>query len=164
MNYDNPFIRYIIKLWLLIEKFLKWWKNLSLNIRFFLIVVPIFLMLRYGGEMRWSSYVPGLVKEMKASFSGRITVKTMGHTPEISVKTSEDTIHTSSVDHDLYENLLIGDSIYKFPNDDSVYLIRNNYKRKFKYRYISNGEYNNPLWPPEWRHKWMDSTQIKNGR
>ena len=139
-------------------------KFLKYPVRYIIGACAFFYIITHFKNIAWFSYVPEAVAEIKGTFSGRITEITFTHTPEIIVKTSEKTVTIYGVDNSLFTNSRIGDSIYKIPNDDSVYLIRDNYNKKFKYQYITTQTYENPLWPREWKDKWKDSDQIKGIR
>jgi hypothetical protein len=133
-------------------------------VRYLIGACAFFFIITHLHNIKWFSNIPNVISEIKGTFSGRITEKRMRHTSEIIVKTPEKTGIIYNADGDFFATSRVGDSIYKIPNDDSVYLIRENYKKKFKYQYISTLIYEDPLWPAEWRDKWKDSDQIKGIR
>jgi hypothetical protein len=133
-------------------------------VRYLIGACAFFYIITHIKNIAWFSDVPAAIAEIKGTFSGRITEKNMGHTPEITVKALGKTFTIYSADYDFFTTSHIGDSVYKISNDDSVYLIRENYTKKFKYIFITTPTYENPLWPTEWRDKWKDSDQINGLR
>ena len=85
----------------------------------------------------------GCIKERKIERSARLIINVGGKERKI-----------FEIDRKLYELSEIGDSIFKFPNDDSVYLIKKNSIIKLQYLEVSSQDYENPLWPKAWQNRW----------
>ncbi len=103
----------------------------------------------------------GIIKSIEKDFSGIIMDKySPRDTPPIFLKIkNKNTILDVSFSRRVINISSIGDSIYKLPNDNYVYIVKPNgkiYKECFE-RIIKETR-DSKQFPNDWKNKWLDTT------
>ncbi|MDM1522606.1 hypothetical protein OBK20_03185 [Empedobacter falsenii] len=101
-----------------------------------------------------------VIKEIQKDFSGIIMEKySPRDTPPIFLKIkNQNTILDISFSRGVMNISSIGDSIYKLPNDNYVYIVKPNGKvYKECFQRIRKETRDNKQFPLEWKNKWLDT-------
>ena len=108
----------------------------STNLYIGILILFVWFLVWYtwslGDESKF--YIP----EVGKTFSGRIIEKYYSHSPHIKIETSSgEVIDIWNVSDSLMKISRVGDSVYKFPNKDSIILYqKDNSPQKLEYMFI----------------------------
>ena len=128
--------------------------------RKFLIYI-FFLLLFWKGCDLFDDFTneKAIIEEIQKDLSGIIISKySTRDTPPIFLKIkNKNTFFDISFSREIMTISSIGDSIYKLPNDNYVYIIKSNGKiYKECFQKITNETRSSRLFPKEWKDKWLE--------
>ena len=101
------------------------------------------------------------IREIEGSFKGRIVDRLIEHSNILTININDKEIKVYGIESELLKLSEIGDSIFKIPNDDSVYLIKRDTTLKLQYLVVDSQDYENPLWPKKWQNRWKSVPEFK---
>lgn len=129
--------------------------------KFFIFI--FFVILFWKGCSLFDDFTSkkNVIKAIQKDFSGIIIDKySPRDTPPIFLKIkNQNSIFDISFPRGVMNISSIGDSIYKLPNDNYVYIVKQDGKiYKECFQKITTDNRNSKLFPKEWKNKWIDTT------
>jgi hypothetical protein len=139
--------------------FLYVFKRLKRNNNVYAKLVFFLCFFSFISVIKHAYFVPFLanaskIRSIEGTFKGCIKEREIQHSARLIIDVDGKEMKVFEIDRTLCELAQIGDSIFKIPNDDSVYLIKKDSTIKLQYLEVSDQDYENPLWPKAWQNRW----------
>ena len=134
------------------------------NFKLIIIILTLFLnvsCIDHFERMSDKSNLDYLIKYINKPLNGIVT-DTISYRENMKasfiVLDSRDTIYINN--NDIIENISIGDSLYKFKEDNYLYCIKENTKDTLTFWFVKipNKYRQHELFPEKWKDKWIESS------